>query len=319
MKKNRKIQSMIFFAVLLLAVIGFFFYNKNQSKSNNIEQNISQSQLNIKPTDSNNTELPNSISISNVKGAPPKWAESLMEINNNLTYSREDKIKKLVGLLKEYESNPQAVNEILISLIKFNPIEVADDIIPYLSHSNPMIQSAALGVLNNASLLTEKEYELKHSLPENDEVRSHISDAVNKLKADPKTSKDVKQAIISTYLATNPSKEDNKKMREEILSQQKITDNEASYIANSVLNGNDLIESINILNDKDVLIKDSVISSMGANIIDNPNITNILSTQQKAQLIDFIRKNPPSSSRDNFGFQNDLWKNTLNVLGNNNM
>ena len=85
MKNNRKIQFMILFAVLLLVVIGFFFYNKNQNKSNNIEQNISQSELNIKPIDSNNTELPNSISTSNVKGAPPKWAESLMEINNNLT------------------------------------------------------------------------------------------------------------------------------------------------------------------------------------------------------------------------------------------
>ena len=308
---------MILFAVLLLVVIGFFFYNKNQNKSNNIEQNISQSELNIKPIDSNNTELPNSISTSNVKGAPPKWAESLMEINNNLTYSREDKIKQLVNLLKENESNPQAINDILIALTKFNPIEAADDIIPYLNHSNPMIQSAALGVLNNASLLTEKEHELKHSLPENDEVRKHISDAVNKLKTDPKTSKDVKQAIISTYSATNPSQEDNKKMREEILSQQKITDNEASYIANSVLNGKDLTESLNNLNNKDAVIKDSVISSMGANIINNPNITTILSNQQKTQLIEFIRKNPPSSSGDNFGFQNDQWKNTLNVLSNN--
>lgn len=317
MKNNRKIQFMILFAVLLLVVIGFFFYNKNQNKSNNIEQNISQSELNIKPIDSNNTELPNSISTSNVKGAPPKWAESLMEINNNLTYSREDKIKKLVNLLKENESNPQAINDILIALTKFNPIEAADDIIPYLNHSNPMIQSAALGVLNNASLLTKKEHELKHSLPENDEVRKHISDAVNKLKTDPKTSKDVKQAIISTYSATNPSQEDNRKMREEILGQQKITDNEASYIANSVLNGNDLTESLNNLNHKDAVIKDSVISSMGANIIDNPNITTILSTQQKSQLIEFIRQNPPSSSGDNFGFQNDQWKNTLNVLSNN--
>lgn len=205
MKKNRKIQLIILFAVLLLAVIGFFFHNKNQNKSNNIEQSTSQSQANIKPVDSNNSELPNNISTSNENRAAPKWAQSLMEINNNSTYSREDKIKQLVNLLKENESNPQAINDLLITLTKFNPIEAADDIIPYLNHSNSTIQSAAVGALNNASLLTEKEHELKHSLAENDEVRKHISEAINKLKADPNTSKDVKQAIISTYSATNPS------------------------------------------------------------------------------------------------------------------
>lgn len=72
MKKNRKIQLIILFAVLLLAVIGFFFHNKNQNKSNNIEQSTSQSQASIKPVDSNNSELPNNISTSNENSAAPK-------------------------------------------------------------------------------------------------------------------------------------------------------------------------------------------------------------------------------------------------------
>lgn len=316
MKNNRKMKFMILFSGLLLVVIGCFFYNKKQNKSNNIEQGISQSQPNIKPIDSHNSELPNSISTLNVREKLPKWAQPLIDINNNIPPLREDKIKKLVDLLKENESNPQAIQEILTILTKFNPIEAVDDIIPYLNHSNPNVQSVALGVLNNASLLTEQEHKLKHSLPENDEVRKHISIAVNKLKADPKTSKNVKQVIISVYPATNPSEEDSRKMREEILSQQNITDNEASYIASAVLNGQGLTETLNNLNQKDAVVKDSVISRIGANIIENPNTATILSNKQNAQLIEFIRKNPPSRSGESFGFQNDLWKNTLNLLSN---
>ncbi|MFX9038872.1 HEAT repeat domain-containing protein, partial [Acinetobacter baumannii] len=80
---------------------------------------------------------------------------------NNSALPREQKIDQLVGLLKENNSDPQALTDILVSLTALNPIEAADEIIPYLKNGSPRVQSAALGALNNASLLTEEEHQLK--------------------------------------------------------------------------------------------------------------------------------------------------------------
>ena len=121
----------------------------------------------------------------------------MIAINNNPAYSREDKISKLVALLKQNESNPDALYSILISLTVLNPIEAADAVIPYLKNTNPKVQSAALGVLHNASLLTQKEHELKRSLSENEAIRKRIAEAVNELKVDPNTTDEVKQVLIS--------------------------------------------------------------------------------------------------------------------------
>jgi hypothetical protein len=64
---------------------------------------------------------------------PPKWVKSTIAINDSPTYSREDKIHKLVDLLKQNESNPDALSVILVSLTNLDPIEAADDIIINLS------------------------------------------------------------------------------------------------------------------------------------------------------------------------------------------
>ena len=132
-------------------------------------------------------------------GMPPKWAKSMIAINDSPTYSREDKIHKLVDLLKQNESNPDALSVILVSLTNLDPIEAADDIIPYLKDTNPKVKILALGALNNASLLTQKEHEINGSLPENEAVRKRIIEAVNELKVDPNTSDEVKKVLIATF------------------------------------------------------------------------------------------------------------------------
>ena len=68
------------------------------------------------------------------------------------------------------------------------------------------------------------------------------------------------------------------------------------------------------LGKKDAIVKDEVISSIGANLSENTDVVSALSSQQRTELINFIRNNPPQSKGDNFGYQNDQWNNTLNVI-----
>lgn len=315
MKKNSKAIYLAITAVAI-ALIGFFVYSK---KSNDVSVN-QQAQPQKSSADANQP-MANVESTGNAQnlpyGTPPKWAQNMMEINDNTAYSREDKIQKLVELLKQNESNPDALSAILITLTALNPIEAADEIIPYLKNPNPQVQSAALGVLNNASLLTQKEHELKRSLPENDAIRQRIAEAVNELKADPNTTNEVKQALISTYTATNPSLKDTQAMNQEILNQDTISTNESSFVASSVLNGKELSGTLTALGKKDATVKDSVISSIGVSLAENSSVVSALSSQQRAELMSFIRDNPPQSTGDDFGYQKDQWNNTLNILGSN--
>lgn len=297
--------------------MGIIIYAKKSNNANLDEQVSTRDKIN-NPMNPTKTEDGSIIDSQNLpSGTPPKWAQRLMDINDNPVYSREDKIKNLVELLKQNEFNPQAVSGILISLTALNPIEAADDIIPYLKSSDPNVQSTALGALNNASLLTEKEHELKLPLPENEAVRKRISEAVNELKSNPDTSAEVRQALISTYSATNPSLQDTRAMNNEILSQSRITPNEASYLATSVLNGKELSTVLTALNNKDTIVRDTVISSIGASIAENSSIVSTLTQHQREQLSNFIHNNPPKSSDENFIYLNDQWKHTLNILDSN--
>ena len=313
MKNNSKLIYLAI-VVIVIAVVGIFiFSNKNDdgyAKKQSItpEKNIS----NISASSVNNESSGNMQNIP--YGTPPKWAQSIMDINDNPIYSREDKIQKLVELLKQNESNVDALSAILISLTALNPIEVAEDIIPYLKNLNPKVQSAALGALNNASLLTQKEHEIKGSLPENDAIRKRVAEAVNELRSAPDITNEVKQALISNYAATNPSLKDTHTMNQEILNQDSISPNEASFIASSILNGKGFSNTLITLGKKDAIVKDEVISSIGANLSENTDVVSALSSQQRTELINFIRNNPPQSKGDNFGYQNDQWNNTLNVI-----
>lgn len=316
MKNNRKLIYLVI-TVIVIALIGFFVYSK---KSDNGILN-EQTQIQEKTSANANTPLANDDSTENIQnlpyGSPPKWAQSMMAINDNSSYTREDKIQKLVALLKQNESNSDALSAILISLTALNPIEAADDVIPYLKNPNPKVQSVALGALNNASLLTQKEHDLKRSLPENEAVRKRIAEAVNELKSASTTTDEVKQALISTYTATNPSSKDTQAMNQEILKQDVISTNESSFVASSVLNGKEFSGTLSALGKKDSAVKDSVINSIGANLAENPDVISVLSTQQRTELMNFIRNNPPQSSGDNYNYQKDQWNNTLNILGNN--
>lgn len=314
MKNNSKVIYLVV-TVVVISLIGFFIYSmKNNEASVNKPVKMQE-----KISTESNAPLASDSPTGNTQnlpfGTPPKWAQSMMAINDNSAYSREQKIEKLVELLKQNESNPDALNGILISLTGLNPIEAADDVIPYLNNPNPQVQSAALGVLNNASLLTQKEHELKRSLPENEAVRKRIAEAVNKLKSDPNLKDEVKQALISTYTATNPSLKDTQAMNQEILSQDVISTNESSFIASTVLNGKEVTGTLAGLSKKDAAVKDSVISSIGASLSENSEVVSTLSTQQRTELMNFIRNNPPQSIGDDYGFQKDQWNNTLNLLG----
>lgn len=204
MKNNSKVIYLSITAVVI-AFIGLFIYSK---KSDDVRLNQRAQPY----KNSTNAFMANSGATGNAQNllykAAPKWAQSMMDINDNSAYSQENKIQKLVDLLKQNETNPEALSAILITLTALNPIEAADEIIPYLKNPNPKVQSAALAVLNNASLLTKQEHELKHSLPHNEAVRRRIANAVNQLKADPNTTNEVKQALISTYTVANPSLKD---------------------------------------------------------------------------------------------------------------
>jgi hypothetical protein len=193
MKNNSKVIYLVITAIII-ALVGLFIFVKKSNDLNSDTPNANDS------VTSNASNLP--------YGTPPKWAKSLIAINDNLENSREDKISKLVALLKQNESNPDALKAILISLTVLNPIEAADDLIPYLKNTNPKVQIATLGVLHNASLLTQKEHELKRSLSENEAIRKRIADAVNEFKVDPNTTDEVKQALTSIYIPSHSSLKD---------------------------------------------------------------------------------------------------------------
>ncbi len=204
MKNNSKVIYLVITAIIV-ALVGFFIFAKKSDDVNSKERVQIQEKISANSNTPNANDRATGDAPSLPYGTPPKWAKSMIAINDNPAYSREDKIPKLVALLKQNESNPDALNAILISLTVLNPIEAADDVIPYLKNTNPKVQCAALGVLHNASLLTQKEHELKRSLSENEAVRKRIAEAVNELKVDPNTTDEVKQALISTYTVTNPS------------------------------------------------------------------------------------------------------------------
>jgi len=198
MKNNSKLIYLVITAIVV-AFIGFFIFAKKSDDVHSKElmetqEKISSNRNTLNANDgitNNASNLPH--------GMPPKWVKSTIAINDSPTYSREDKIHKLVDLLKQNESNPDALSVILVSLTNLDPIEAADDIIPYLKDTNPKVQILDLGALNNASLLTQKEHEIKGSLPENEAVRKRIIEAVNELKVDPNTSDEVKKVLIATF------------------------------------------------------------------------------------------------------------------------
>ncbi len=306
MKKN--ILYVLLLVIIILTVFMFFI------KEDSIDQGSANTPLETRNSESmyENENTAIQAGQSPQKLNIPLWAKKVIDINENSQYNRIGKIEKLKELLNENKNDPAAVREILAQLANENPIEAVDDILPFLKSNDPIIQSAAIGALSNASLLTEREHELKMKLPENNQIRSKISNEINTLKENKNTSKEVKQAIISSYMSTNPSIGDTKVMIESILKEQNITTNESSYIATTILNGIDSTNTLTSIASKNGAIKDEIIMSIGSNIINNPDTLNVLSPTQKKELYSFVEKNPPTTRNDDFSSKNDIWKNTLN-------
>ncbi|WP_010112259.1 HEAT repeat domain-containing protein [Acinetobacter sp. P8-3-8] len=311
---NNKIKYLLSIAILLILIVLIFFYRNYQTdveqkntRSNTLPKEQITHQINTLDGNLSNTSKPKPSNIN-----PPKWAQELMYINENPQYNRVDKIQRLIKLLNENKNDASAVREILAHLSNLNPIEAVDDILPFLKNSDPSVQNAAIGALSNASLLTEQEQQLKKNLPENDVIRRKIAININELKNTPNIANEVKQAISSSYASTNPSLEDTKSMIKDILNQKEMSANESSYLATSILNGKDVKNTISLLDNKSTTVKDEVIKSIGNNIVDNPNVLDVLNTEQKREVFSFIHNNPPSMRDDDFSFKNDLWKNALN-------
>ena len=106
-------------------------------------------------------------------------------------------------------------------------------------------------------------------------------------------------------------------MSKQILDQNKITTNEATFIASDVLNGRDSSTTLDILKNKDTTVKDSVINSLGASLTENPNVISTLSPKQRKELANFVRNNPPQGRGEDFSYQNEQWNNILNLLDSN--
>lgn len=311
---NNKIKYLLSITILLILIVFIFFYRnyrtdveQKDTRSNTPPKEQITHQINTFDGDLSNTSTQKPSNIN-----PPEWAQELMYVNENPKYNRVDKIQRLIKLLNENKNDASAVREILAHLSNLNPIEAVDDILPFLKNSDPSVQNAAIGALSNASLLTEQEQQLKKNLPENDVIRKKIANNINELKNTPNIANEVKQAISSSYASTNPSLEDTKSMIKDILNQKEMSANESSYLATSILNGKDLKNTISLLDNKSTTVKDEVIKSIGNNIVDNPNVLDVLNTEQKREVFSFIHNNPPSMRDDDFSFKNDLWKNALN-------
>lgn len=308
MKKN--FLYVLLLALIILSVFVFFIKENStdQDSENSPTLKTESSESMYQAENTTNIQVGQNAQKLNI----PLWAQKVIDINENSQYSRIEKIEKLTELLNENKNDPAAVREILANLANQNPIEAVDDILPFLKSNNPIVQSAAIGALSNASLLTEKEHELKKTLPENNQIREKISNEINNLKENQNTSKEVKQAIISSYMSTNPSITDTKAMIGSILKEQDITANESSYIATTILNGIDSTNTLSSIDSKNSTMKDEIIMSIGSNIINNPETLNVLTSTQKKELYSFVEKNPPTTRNDDFSSKNDIWKNTLN-------
>lgn len=242
------------------------------------------------------------------------WVQEITAIQENTQLNRQDKILGLVKLLKQNQQNIVAVREILTELTTLNPIEAVDEILPFLNHPDFNLQILALGALSNASLLTEQEQLLKHTLRENDQIRQKIVQHINALKDRSETSATVQHMIVSIYATIATSNTERNAMMQQILQQSEFAPNEANYIATLLLQQYQTDHNILILKQKNQFLQDEVIINIASNIEQQPDILNQLSRAEKKKLFDWIQQVPPQSRSDDFAHQNELWKNTLNQL-----
>ena len=308
-------------AVILIALclIGLIFFNQLMMREN--IQPFPVTQSNAVAIHEKNNVIQQKIEQTDLVeekarpfGQDISWVQEITVIQENTQLNRQDKILGLVQLLKQNQQNIVAVREILTELTTLNPIEAVDEILPFLNHPDFNLQILALGALSNASLLTEQEQLLKHTLRENDQIRQKIVQYINALKDRSETSATVQHMIVSIYATIATSNTERNAMMQQILQQSEFAPNEANYIATLLLQQYQIEQNILILKQKNQLLQDEVIINIASNIEQQPDILNQLSRAEKKKLFDWIQQVPPQSRSDDFAHQNELWKNTLNQL-----
>ena len=308
-------------AVILIALclIGLIFFNQLMMREN--IQPFPVTHLNAVAIHEKNNVIQQKIEQTDLVeekarpfGQDISWVQEITVIQENTQLNRQDKILGLVQLLKQNQQNIVAVREILTELTTLNPIEAVDEILPFLNHPDFNLQILALGALSNASLLTEQEQLLKHTLRENDQIRQKIVQYINALKDRSETSATVQHMIVSIYATIATSNTERNAMMQQILQQSEFAPNEANYIATLLLQQYQIEQNILILKQKNQLLQDEVIINIASNIEQQPDILNQLSRAEKKKLFDWIQQVPPQSRSDDFAHQNELWKNTLNQL-----
>lgn len=312
MKQNPKVWVPAV-SIVIAAIAGFGFMKSNDAVDGQMIGQQASSAV-VATTDSQTGDIVNDYQKEVLKNAVD-WMKSAMAINDNPNMAQEQKVNELVALLKKHSNDPEAVHDILVSLSALNPIDAIDDILPLLQSPNENVRNAALGALNNASMLTDQELAQRKQSPENDLKRAEIGKAVNQLLEDPDLTKSTKEVVLSNYAATNPSIADTKAMINQVMHGDTVSQNGANYLASTVLNGKDLDSTLKGLNTKNQAYKSAVVNEVSNNIVANPMILEVLDPNAKKAILEMLQGNPPMTRSGDFESQNDTWKLAIYNLG----
>ncbi|WP_179999171.1 hypothetical protein [Acinetobacter sp. YH12239] len=308
---NKKNIFLVILIFVICAVI-LWVYLKSTADTTQSISNQNNNTSTLKSNEDRATSLSENSEDMKLNTNLPVWAKKLLQLDQSAA-NREEKIHDLIQLLEQNQHDENAIEEILTQLTSLNPLEATEQILPFLTHQNPKIQSLAIGALNNAMLLTDREHELKKSLPENDLIRQKISHALEQRFQDPNLDPKVKQVLISS-LPHTASVQTQHNLAQELLQQNSISPNEAQFLSQYLLNGQGNNTTLEQLAHKNPKMIEDIISNLNNQIVDQPAIVEVLNNDQKKQLHNFILQHPPNSKDESYGYKNDIWRFSLNQL-----
>lgn len=308
---NKKNIFLVILIFVICAVI-LWVYLKSTADTTQSISNQNNNTSTLKSNEDRSTSMSENSADMKLNTNLPVWAKKLLQLDQSAA-NREEKIHDLIQLLEQNQHDENAIEEILTQLTSLNPLEATEQILPFLTHQNPKIQSLAIGALNNAMLLTDREHELKKSLPENDLIRQKISHALEQRFQDPNLDPKVKQVLISS-LPHTASVQTQHNLAQELLQQNSISPNEAQFLSQYLLNGQGNNTTLEQLAHKNPKMIEDIIANLNIQIVDQPAIVEVLNNDQKKQLHDFILQHPPNSKDESYGYKNDIWRFSLNQL-----
>ena len=308
---NKKNIFLVILIFVICAVI-LWVYLKSTTDTTQSISNQNNNTSTLKSKEDRATSLSENSADMKLNTNLPVWAKKLLQLDQS-NANREEKIHDLIQLLEQNQHDENAIEEILTQLTSLNPLEATEQILPFLTHQNPKIQSLAIGALNNAMLLTDREHELKKSLPENDLIRQKISHALEQRFQDPNLDPKVKQVLISS-LPHTASVQTQHNLAQELLQQNSISPNEAQFLSQYLLNGQGNNTTLEQLAHKNPKMIEDIVANLNNQVVDQPAIVEVLNNDQKKQLHDFILQHPPSSKDESYGYKNDIWRFSLNQL-----